>query len=205
MTRRKQGLTRRDGGRSIYWQTLGLYPSLVGCRKAVDPVARKDPRVALGGSPLGCSSKGQELRLLALVGFAALCRSGRLWWSCRGLRTGFLALTLLLEQTVMVQADAFEDGLAAYNRGDYAAALRFSRLAAEQGVARAQFNLGNMFSKGLGVPQDFVHAHMWFDLAAEQDFDDARENREIVAKHMTPDQIAEAQRLAREWMETHQQ
>ncbi len=49
MTRRKQGLTRRDGGRPIYWQTLGLYSSLVGCRKAVDPVARKDPGVALGG------------------------------------------------------------------------------------------------------------------------------------------------------------
>ena len=73
MTRRKQGLARRDGGRPICWQTLGSYPSLVGCRKVVDPVARKDPGVALGGSPLGCSSKGQELRLLALVGFAAHC------------------------------------------------------------------------------------------------------------------------------------
>jgi hypothetical protein len=74
MTRRKQGLTRRDGGRSICRQTLDLYPSLVDCRKVVDAVAWKDLRVALGGSPSGCSSKGQKLRLLVLVGFAALCR-----------------------------------------------------------------------------------------------------------------------------------
>ena len=77
MTRRKQGLTRRDGGRPIYRQTLGLYPSLVDCRKAVDSVTWKNPGVAPGGSPLGCSSKGQELRLLALVGFAALFLTGR--------------------------------------------------------------------------------------------------------------------------------
>ena len=76
MTRRKQGLTRRDGGRPVYRQTLGLYPSLVGCRKVVGWVTWKDPGVAPGGSPPGCSSKGQELRLLALVGFAAVCRTG---------------------------------------------------------------------------------------------------------------------------------
>ena len=74
MTRRKQGLTRRDGGRPVYRQTQGLYPSSVDCRKVVDWVAWKDPGVAPGGSPSGCSSKGQELRLLVLVGFAALCR-----------------------------------------------------------------------------------------------------------------------------------
>ena len=74
MTRRKQGLTRKDGGQTIYWQTLGAYPSLVDCRKVVDLVVWKDPGVAPGGSPLWCSSKGQRLRLLALVGFAALCR-----------------------------------------------------------------------------------------------------------------------------------
>ena len=76
MTRRKQGLTRRDGGRPVYRQTLGLYRSFVDRRKAVGWVTWKDPGVASGGSPLGCSSKGQELRLLVLVGFAALCRLG---------------------------------------------------------------------------------------------------------------------------------
>jgi hypothetical protein len=74
MALRKQSLARRDGGRTICRQTLDLYPSLVDCRKVVDSVAWKDPRVALGGSPSGCSSKGQELRLLVLVGFVALCR-----------------------------------------------------------------------------------------------------------------------------------
>ena len=84
MTRRKQGLTRRDGGRPVYRQTLGLYSSLVDCRKVVGWVTWKDPGVASGGSPLGCSSKGQELRLLALVGFAALCRAASRRAGARG-------------------------------------------------------------------------------------------------------------------------
>ncbi len=78
------------------------------------------------------------------------------------------------------------------------------RKAAEQGYAKAQFNLGNMYITGLGVPLDYAQAHMWYDLAASrfppgEDHDDAVENRDTVAKGMTPAQISEAQKLAREW------
>ncbi len=78
------------------------------------------------------------------------------------------------------------------------------RKAAEQGHARAQNNLGFMYDNGQGVPQDYVQAHMWLDLAASryppgEDRDQAVENRDIVAKMMTPAQISEAQKLAREW------
>ncbi len=66
-------------------------------------------------------------------------------------------------------------------------------------AAVAQFSLGVMYSKGQGVPQDYVQAHMWDTLAAAQDIEDAREGRDKLAEHMTPAQIAEAQRLAREW------
>jgi len=45
-----------------------------------------------------------------------------------------------------------------------------------------------------------VHAHMWFILAADQGDDNAQINTDIAASKMTPDQIAEAQRKAREWM-----
>ncbi len=45
---------------------------------------------------------------------------------------------------------------------------------------------------------------MWFDLVAEQGSEKAKENRDKAASEMTPDQIAEAQRMAREWMEKHQ-
>ena len=63
----------------------------------------------------------------------------------------------------------FDAGLAALQKGDYAAALReWTPLAAEQGDAEAQFNLGHMYRKGQGVRQDDKTALKWFRLAAEQ-------------------------------------
>ena len=82
---------------------------------------------------------------------------------------------------------------------DYAQAMKWYRLAADQGNASAQYNLGIMYDKGQGVPQDYVLAHMWFNLSAAQGQERAVKNRDIVAKRMTPAQIAEAQNLAREW------
>ena len=82
---------------------------------------------------------------------------------------------------------------------DDAEAVKWYRKAAEQGLAEAQFNLGNMYSKGEGVPQDDVLAYMWFNLAVAQGIDVAKANRDDVATRMTSEQIAEAQRLAREW------
>ena len=76
-------------------------------------------------------------------------------------------------------------------------------MAAEQGNAAAQYNIGVMYYKGQGVPQDYVQAHMWFNLAASrleaEKRNEAVKNRDIIASRMTPAQIAEAQRLAREW------
>ncbi len=86
---------------------------------------------------------------------------------------------------------------------DHAEAVKWYRLAAEQGLADAQFNLGTMYEYGDGVPQDYAWAHLWYDLAAAQGLEVARENRDIVAKQMTPAQIAEAQKMAREWVEKH--
>ncbi len=80
------------------------------------------------------------------------------------------------------------------------------RLAAEQGDAGAQYALGVMYANGRGVPQDHVRAHMWANLAAAQGQDeDHRETRELIAEMMTPAQIAEAQKLAREWLAEHSQ
>jgi uncharacterized protein len=55
-----------------------------------------------------------------------------------------------------------------------------------------------MYENGEGVRQDYVLAHMWFNLAASQGFP-AAPNRERVATRMSSPQIAEAQKLAREW------
>ncbi len=96
-----------------------------------------------------------------------------------------------------VAAQDFEAGHEAYWRGDYAAALREFRPLAEQGHAEAQFNLGLMYRHGQGVPQDIVQAHMWLSLSASHVARFARDL--LVAGRMTPEQIAEAQKLAREW------
>ena len=87
---------------------------------------------------------------------------------------------------------------------DYAEAVKWSRKAADQGHAGAQFNLGVMYHNGWGVPQDYVEAHMWYNLAASRfPAGEARDRfakaRDDLAARMTPAQIAEAQRLAREW------
>ena len=100
---------------------------------------------------------------------------------------------------------------------------------AENGNAAAQVNLGVMYANGQGVPeddaeavrwyrgisygngegvpQDFVQAHKWFNLAASRGSGENREsavrNRDLIAQQMTAAQIAEAQRLAREWDEAH--
>jgi uncharacterized protein len=95
------------------------------------------------------------------------------------------------------------DRFPTFGRGvpqDYAAAVNWYRKAAAQGFAGAQFNLADMYYSGRGVPQDNILAYMWLDLAAAQGKENAASNRDIyVAPRMTPAQIAEAQRLAREW------
>ena len=73
------------------------------------------------------------------------------------------AFTLLL--TTLAYAD-FQAGLAAYDQGDYATALNEFLPLAQQGNAKAQFNMGILYEKGQGVPQDFQEAFRWYYLAA---------------------------------------
>jgi clan AA aspartic protease (TIGR02281 family) len=58
-----------------------------------------------------------------------------------------------------------------------------------------------MYASGQGVPQDYVTAHMWLNLAAARGYKDAAQNRDNIAAQMTPAQIAEAQKLGREWLQ----
>ena len=94
---------------------------------------------------------------------------------------------------------------------DYAEAVKWYRLAAEQGSAGAQNSLGAMYENGRGVAKDYVQAHKWYNLAAAHIFpaptdkvsnalrDKFVKSRDLVAAKMTPAQITEAQKLAREW------
>ena len=91
----------------------------------------------------------------------------------------------------------YEDGRGGLAQ-DYAEAAKWYRKAAEQGNVDAQATLGFRYEHGKGVPQDYVLAHMWLSLAAAKGYQCADKCDALAAK-MTPAQIAEAQRLAREW------
>ena len=86
---------------------------------------------------------------------------------------------------------------------DYQEAVKWFRMAAAQGHAGAQRSLGVMYANGQGVPQDFVQAHKWLNLAASRATarvaEGFRSLRDRLAEEMTAAQVAEAQRLAREW------
>ena len=82
---------------------------------------------------------------------------------------------------------------------DYVQAVRWYRLAADQGVAAAQFGLGTMYENGHSVPQNFILAHMWFNLSASRGNKAAALSRDELATSMSPAEITEAQKLAREW------
>ena len=86
---------------------------------------------------------------------------------------------------------------------DYKKALKWYTKAAEQNYGKAQFNLGFMHVKGEGTPQDYVMAHMFWNIASISGTVNAKVNRDKVEDMMTSSQIEEAQQLAKEWMEKH--
>ena len=78
------------------------------------------------------------------------------------------------------------------------AAFKLYKLAAAQGHVQAQVDLGNRYEMGVGVIQDYNRAYMWWIIAAAQGNKLALKARDDLAKKMTPDQVAGAQKLARE-------
>jgi TPR repeat protein len=85
---------------------------------------------------------------------------------------------------------------------DDAEARRWFRRSAEQGDRLSQADLSEMYALGQGGPRDDVLAYMWVNLAAaggQLPGVDAPKFRDELARRMTPEQIAEAQRLSREW------
>ncbi len=85
-------------------------------------------------------------------------------------------LFILLLGSAVCFAGEFEDGLAAYKRGDYKTAVATWTTGANKGDAKAQNNLGLMYASGLGVPQDNKQAASWFRKAAENGDAEAQNN-----------------------------
>lgn len=82
---------------------------------------------------------------------------------------------------------------------DYTEAFKWYKKAVEQGHAVAQLHLGEIYDKGRGVPKDYVMAYKWCNLAATQGQERAIGLRNKLEKALTPEQIAKAQRLSREF------
>jgi uncharacterized protein len=78
-----------------------------------------------------------------------------------------------------------------------------AELAAQGSMPDALFELGMLYATGRDVAADLVSAHKWFNLAAARGNRSALSYRVELAREMSSDQIAEAQKLAREWLQTH--
>lgn len=77
------------------------------------------------------------------------------------------------------------------------------RIPPKDSPSEALFTLGIAYSTGQGVPLNLIEAHKWFNLAALKGNEPARQWRSDLAREMSADQIAEAQRQAREWLRTN--
>ena len=86
---------------------------------------------------------------------------------------------------------------------DYKQAGKFLLVSANDGNHLAQRYLGHMYSDGQGVPQDYVRAHMWYNIAASNGDSLDAETRDIIAERMTPTQIEKAQDWAGEWFQNY--
>src|SRR5437868_5591310 len=93
-------------------------------------------------------------------------------------------------------AGPWEDGMVAYNRGDYAPAIRLFRPLAEAGNAKAQHLIGVMYHKGQGVARNSVRALAWFSVAAKHGDREAAATLRELSKSMTPDEIEQAREMA---------
>ena len=113
---------------------------------------------------IGCVEQiWQGMNMGSMMGFSGVLGTVTM----RNLIKIFLVM-LLLGFSHAATADDFEDGVVAAQKGDFATALRLWTPLAEQGDAKAQYNLGFMFEEGKDVAQDYKTAVKWFTLAAKQ-------------------------------------
>ena len=112
------------------------------------------------------------------------------------IRTAVLALTLIGSHPA--RAD-FEAGQQAWDAGNVDAAATQWRESANDGDGRAMLELGRLYLQGLGVIQDYMEAHKWFNLAASRGVAEALKERDALAVKMTPAQLATAQQMASAW------
>ena len=92
-------------------------------------------------------------------------------------------------------SDDFTKAIEAHKIGDYTTTFAELFPLAEAGNADAQTALGFMYANGHGISKNRIRGYMWLNIAAAQGQKDASEGRDMVAKMMTPEQIAEAKKM----------
>ena len=106
----------------------------------------------------------------------------------------------MVSQSILGRAYLLGEGGITRNVGQ---AVHWTRLAAMQGEPNAQLALGRLHLNGVGVPQNYVQAHVWFNLAAARGQSQAAKQRDDLGAKMTAEQLAEAQKLATAWRPVH--
>jgi len=114
----------------------------------------------------------------------------------RRMMVGGLMLAAQILGSAVAVAGPWEDGMAAYNRGDYVPAIRVFRAMAAQGNAKAQSALGVMYRRGQGVSRSPVRAFLWFSRAAAGGDAKAKAELREVSQAMTSEELAEAREMA---------
>lgn len=92
-------------------------------------------------------------------------------------------------------AGPWEDGMAAYNRGDYVPAIHVFRGMAKAGNAKAQMMLGSMYQRGQGVAKSSARAFMWLSLAASRGDTKAKAELKTVEATLTADDRSQARAM----------
>lgn len=108
--------------------------------------------------------------------------------------------------TASAWAANFQDGLRAYEKGDYTSAFMEWLPLAEHGKASAQFNIGLLLAEGKAGPKNIVHGYAWVTLAVQTLEPGEQKNhvesvRKKIAADMTKEQIEEAETLVKNWGE----
>jgi len=135
---------------------------------------------------------------------AADLQEGMDAFRAKNYETAFAEFSVLAEEG-HVEAQYYLAVMYQYGKGvvrDYVAAVKWYTLAAEQGIAVPQYNLSVMYYLGDGVAQNHVTALMWANVSAENGYERALELVDFIAEKMSQADIARAEEMARECMES---
>jgi TPR repeat protein len=213
------GFGRRRKIEELEWHVSRLQAALSRCSEVARTGFRREVTWAIAllmlalGFTLGVYSEPIQQGAIGLAQALGIT-SGNSDAAYSAYQEGRYATALRLARPLAAEGDARAQSVLGllYYRGqggvpqDKTEAVKWLRRAADQGDAQAQYNLGLSYVKGETGEPDNVSAHMWFNLAAAHFPPSdtiarigARKDRDLVAEKMTPDQMAEAQKLAREW------